>query len=343
MSIDRRDFTKLLATGAAALTVPRRLLGLDVSPLPPSTPRSAAGRARQATFFDWRRISDGIRVAFGQGGNVMLVRDGGEGLVSDSKNLGFGYTLRREAEAHGVSLEYALATHHHGDHIGGLSAFRPDVPVIAHGTARTRIREWAEGVAGRANERLERTVERLRSDDAPSEVIADVERLRSDLAGFAAERLTPSDETGREAEYRVGNRSVQVRHIGPGHTDNDVFLYVPEENVVHTGDLCFNGSHGFMDQNGGVSSEGWQRSVRAIIGLTDGETVVIPGHGEITDRAGLQRQYDYFSQLRDAVAAAIRDGMSKDEVTELRPDALSDIGGSPARNLGVVYDELTGS
>jgi hypothetical protein len=77
-----------------------------------------------------------------------------------------------------------------------------------------------------------------------------------------------------------------------------------------------------------------------MLALVNGETVVIPGHGEIAGRAILQRQWDYFGQLRDAVAEARRQGMTREQVMELRPAALADIMGNPSRNLGVVFDEL---
>lgn len=329
MTLDRRDFTKLFAAGVAALALP-------------DGARALAHR-RQQTFFTWRPVADGVHAAMGQGGNVMLVRDGGQALISDSKNFGYGYVLRREAEALGAPLTHSVNTHHHGDHVGGNIAFTADLPLIAHPLARARVLASAEGTAGQENERLNRTIAQLREEGGSPTVIADLERLAAEIQGVGPERLAPNRDMPDSAEIRVGGLTVHLRHVGPGHTDNDVFLYIPRLNVLHTGDLLFVGRHGFMDQNGGVSSVGWQRSVRVMIELIDGETVVIPGHGDITNRAGLQRQWDYFGQLRDAVEVAVAQGMSKEEVTALEPPALADIGGSPARNLGVVYDEVTGA
>jgi glyoxylase-like metal-dependent hydrolase (beta-lactamase superfamily II) len=328
MKLTRRDFTRLLGAGAAGAALPDSLFA--------ATPR------RQETFFTWRPIGTRIHVAFGQGGNVMLLRDGQDALISDSKNLGYGITLRREAEALGARLRYFVNTHHHADHVGGNAVFTPDIPLIAQRTATARIRTWAEGLVGRENQQLATAAETLRGRGGSAAVIAEVDRVREQLRSLTADRFVPTREIGESDEIRVGTRTVQLRHIGRGHTDNDVFLFLPEENVLHTGDLLFNGSHGFMDQNGGVLSQGWQRSVQAMIALTNSETVVIPGHGEITNRAGLQRQYDYFEQMRDAVTRAVAQGMTKEQVMELRPAAVSDITGNLARNLGVFYDEVRG-
>jgi glyoxylase-like metal-dependent hydrolase (beta-lactamase superfamily II) len=216
------------------------------------------------------------------------------------------------------------------------------MPLIAHSAARARIRTWAEGIVGRENQQLATAVENLRGRGASAAVIGEIERVREQVRTLSADRFIPSQDIGEAEEIRVGSRTVSLRHIGRGHTDNDVFLHIPEENVIHTGDLLFNGTHGFMDQAGGVLSQGWQRSVQAMLALANSETVVIPGHGEITNRAGLQRQYDYFEQMRDAVTQAVRQGMTKEQVMELRPAAVSDITGNLARNLGVFYDEVRG-
>jgi len=328
MKLSRRAFSRLLAAGAAGAVVPRPLF--------------AAAAPRQETFFDWRRVSDRVTVAFGQGGNVMLFRDGGEALISDGKNLGYGFVLRREAERMGSPLRYAVNTHHHGDHIGANAVYTADLPLLAHTTARTRIREWAAGVVGQENDALARTAQQMRERGESAAVVEEVERAREQVRTVSADRFVPTREVREAEELRVGGRTVLLRHVGAGHTDNDVFLFLPEENVLHTGDLCFNGTHGFMDANGGVSSQGWQRSVRAMLELTNAETVVIPGHGDVAGRAALQRQWDYFEQLRDAVSAAVRQGMSREQVMELRPEALADVGGNPSRNLGVMFDEVRG-
>lgn len=325
--LDRREFARILLTGSAGLALPTRLLGVGAS---------------QDTYFTWERVAPGVHVAIGGGGNALLVTDGGEALVSDAKNLGFGPTLRREAEAFGTPVTVAVNTHHHGDHSGGNVAFAADVPLVAHPAARRRVLEQAEVIVGRTNDRLASTIDRMSQEGTDPRVIDDLIEEAGAIERAAAADLAPTETFEVEREITVGRRTVLLRHVGAGHTDNDVFLHLPELNVLHTGDLLFVGRHGYMDRNGGVDSEGWQRSLRAMIDLCDGDTVVVSGHGEIVDRTGLERQYDYFDQLRAAVEAGVAEGRSREEVQSLTPDALSDIAGSPARNLGVVWDEVTG-
>jgi glyoxylase-like metal-dependent hydrolase (beta-lactamase superfamily II) len=326
--IDRREFTRLLSAAAAGLAVPGPLL---------------AQLRSQETYFTWREVAPGVRAAIGGGGNVLLVADGGEALVSDAKNLGLGHTLRREAEALGTPVSVAVNTHHHGDHTGGNVAFASDLPLIANPNARTRILAQAEGIAGQTNDRLASMIDEMSQQGADPRVIDDIMEEAAAIEASYPEAMAPNDTFEVEREIRVGRRTVLLQHVGAGHTDNDVFLHVPEANVIHTGDLLFVGRHGFMDQNGGVDSEGWQRSVRAMIDLCDSDTVVVSGHGEVVDRGGLERQYEYFNQIRAAVEVAVAEGRTKEEVQALTPTALSDISGSPSRNLGVVFDEVTGA
>jgi len=326
--LDRRDFTRLMLSGAAGLALPNRAFGLT--------------RGSQERYFTWQQVASGVHAAIGGGGNVLLVADGGEALISDAKNLGLGHTLRREAEALGTPITVAVNTHHHGDHTGGNIAFAGDLPLIANPNARRRILQQAEGVAGTTNDRLSQMIDRMSREGEDPRVIEDLRAEATAIDAAYPEAMSPNETFEVEREVWVGSRVVLLRHVGPGHTDGDVFLHLPDVNVIHTGDLLFVGRHGFMDQNGGVDSEGWQRSVQAMLALCDSETVVVSGHGDVVGRAGLERQYEYFNQLRAAVEAAVAEGRSREEVEALRPESLADISGNPNRNLGVVYDEVTG-
>jgi cyclase len=329
MSLSRREFTKLFAAGAAAgAALPRSLFALEP--------------ARQETFFTWRAVGTRIHAALGSGGNAMLLRDGGAALLSDSKNPGYGPTLRREAEARGSPLRFLVNTHHHSDHVGGNLVFTADVPLLAHPILKTRLTTWAATIVGRENQALTNAIQQQRERNGSPAFIAELERSREQLRTGSVESFLPTRDVKDGDELRVGSRTVVLRHAGAGHTDNDVFLWMPEENVLHTGDLCWNRQHGFMDPDARFSSTGWQRSVQTMLGMVNAATVVIPGHGDITDRAGLQWQYDYFEQLRDVVNAAIQEGRTREQVMELRPEVFTGVTGNLARNLGAMYDEIRG-
>jgi glyoxylase-like metal-dependent hydrolase (beta-lactamase superfamily II) len=332
---NRREFSSTLALAAAAgMALPRQLLGLT----------------QQDTVFDWRPINERMRAAYGAGGNALVVSDGGRSLLIDCKNAGFGGVLRAEAEAFGGPLAHVVNTHHHGDHIGGNPAFTGDVPVVGQARGVARATEGGnstlEGIrsdrAGRL-ERLERQVQNM-------EISAAARRAGSEsLAGFvagAAEMegtdFAATETFDDELEVRLGTLVVELRHIDRGHTDNDLFVLIPAANVLHGGDLFFNGLHPFIDTGAGATTVGWQRCLAAMVEQCDADTVVIPGHGELSDVNGLRAFSGYFDTLRRLVQQAIRDGRTREQITELQPVEFSDWPAARLnQNLGVVYDELT--
>ena len=190
---------------------------------------------------------------------------------------------------------------------------------------------------------MARTLEELRGGGADTRAaLSEVESFVEMADSLSPDEFLPTVRVPEELEIRVGSRTVRLRYESPGHTDNDIYLFVPEENVLHTGDLLFHQRHPYIDTSAGATTVGWQKCVDAMVEVCDGDTVVIPGHGPVTDRGGLQGQGRYFDQLREVVHRAMRDGMSREEVIELEPSVLAELGtGSGlARNLGTVYDEL---
>lgn len=342
MNVSRRDFASTLAGAIAGLALPGSVQGLGGLRLEHLGGRP--GGRPQVTYFQWYPVGARVRVAMGGGGNTLLFLGDSGALQSDGKNFGLGRILRREAEMQGRRVTHFVNTHHHGDHSGGNDGFG-DLARVAHANARPRIEATAETNLGRAREALPRTVAQLREQGAPPAAIADVEATLAALDGLSPATFAPTETFQSEHEVSVDGHPVQLRWASRGHTDGDAFVFVPGENVLHCGDLLFHGRHPFVDASSGATPAGWIRCVDAMLGLCDGGTVVVPGHGEITDRAGLAAQKTYFERLQEMVAGAIREGRSRDEVTALAP---ADLVALPAAermlpaNLGIVYDEMVG-
>jgi glyoxylase-like metal-dependent hydrolase (beta-lactamase superfamily II) len=341
MDVSRREFTSLFAGAMAGLALPDLAYGEH------GAARAGTGATRlrlQASYFQWHTAGERVRVAMGGGGNTLLYLGERGALQSDGKNFGLGRILRREAEAQGVPVTRFVNTHHHGDHSGGNDGFT-DLPRVAHVNARPRIVSTAESNLARAREALPQTLAQLREQDAPEAAVADVEATLEELGALTADSFAPTETFEAEHEMALDGHPVELRWASRGHTDGDAFLYLPEENVLHAGDLLFHGRHPFVDASAGATPAGWIRCVDAMLELCDAGTVVIPGHGELTDRAGLAAQKSYFERLQDLVSAAIRQGRTRDEVTAIAPADLVALPSAERmlpQNLGIVYDEMTG-
>lgn len=332
---NRREFSATLTLAAAAGLV---------------RPRAAFGLGQQATVFDWQPINDSMRVAFGAGGNVLAAAGGGGTLLVDTKNAGYGKVLRAEAEAIGGPVQRVINTHHHGDHIGGNPFFTGEVPVIsqARGVARASA-AGEQTIGGLLDDPIGR-LERLNQQVRGMEISSAAKNAGSEsVAAFVAmaESMQPSSFAANqtfdgELEVTVGTTRVELRYIDRGHTDNDIFVFIPEANVIHAGDLFFNSMHPFIDTGAGATTVGWQRCIDAMIALADGDTVCIPGHGDISDINGLRSFHGYFDILRAFVHKEIDAGRRREQIMEMQPPEFRDW---PARrlnqNLGIVYDELT--
>ena len=177
----------------------------------------------------------------------------------------------------------------------------------------------------------------------PDELMDRVNELAERSSSIEADRWSPTKTFTDTHDLRIGTHAVQLRHVGPGHTDNDVFVWLPELNVLHTGDLLFHKRHPFIDRAADATTTGWMTSLDAMIGLCDAETIVIPGHGELTDVEGLRGQKAYFERVREMVAGAIEKGASRGEVQRMAIDGTDGYQFEQLRAnaLGAIYEELS--
>jgi len=277
------------------------------------------------------------------GGNTLLYLGASDALLVDAKSFGLGRTLAREARGFGVPVTRFVNTHHHGDHSGGNDAFR-NAARLAHSNAAPRIVEAAAVNLERADASLAALRARPAELGRPEDLRQDLEAMARELGTLMPSDFAPTETFDDVCEVDVDGHPVLIRWVSPGHTDGDAFLYLPDDNVLHCGDLFFHGRHPYIDTTADATPDGWVRCVESMLSLCDADTVVVPGHGEVTDRVGLEGQRDYFLQLRSLVEQAVAEGRPRDEAVTMGTGPLRALTGAEQRlqtNLGVVYDEMT--
>lgn len=147
-------------------------------------------------------------------------------------------------------------THAHFDHCFGTSAF-PGAPVWAHRGCATFLATTAEE---------QRATWAAHYADTRPEV----------ARALAAAVVVPPDRLFDErAVLDVGGREVVLAHPGPGHTDHDVLVWVPDARVVFAGDLV---EHGAPPSFGDAYPLEWPAALDAVLALP--ATTVVPGHGD---------------------------------------------------------------
>lgn len=131
--------------------------------------------------------------------------------------------------------------------------------------------------------------------DAPIRVLA-TERTLHHLQVTAPERANkPNEVFVHERTLRLGGKTIELVHPGRGHTDGDLVALFVEDRVLVTGDLLFNHLYPNIDLEAGGSVQAWGDSLDNVLEL-DFDTVV-PGHGAVTDRAGLEGFQRFMRQL----------------------------------------------
>lgn len=343
MTLSRRQFAALSASALACAAL-RRARAAD--PAPASSP----GAPLPDTFFEVRPLRDNAWAILsppntrGLGGNSVLIKGTDAVLLIDTKMTAIGRWLRIEAaKVSAGAITHVVNTHHHHDHTGGNSAFMGDVILYAHNNAIPRIAKsfdrYAAGVEGAAAEiaRASRPHQKEALDEA-GRVQANIDDKSITSESFAPNRIVKNDTS-----LDIGGVQGWLRHYGPGHTDNDLVVHFPDLNIVVAGDLLFHEMHPYCDSTGGISIAGWQSALQRTINLCDDNTIVVPGHGNLTNKSALQTQYDYFSKLRQIVEHAKNvEGMNREQVTSLQTGAFEGLA-NPERlkmALAVMHDEL---
>ena len=157
--------------------------------------------------------------------------------------------------------------------------------------------------------------------------------------------LPPPDLTfSDEMTLRFGGRAIELHYLGPSHSDNMLVAFLPEEQVAFAVDFVSNDRVGFQSLPGWHFDDFYVALDRLM--EIPFETVVF-GHGDVGDRATIERQLAYYAELRDAVQGALDEGLSEEEAMEqVRLDAYADWGQYEAwfpLNVGAIYRWLAGS
>ncbi|WP_214371293.1 MBL fold metallo-hydrolase [Pseudonocardia sp. H11422] len=181
-----------------------------------------------------------------------------------------------------------VLTHAHFDHCFGTTAFLP-CPVHAHAACRTSIAATADA------QRTEwAAYYREHGDPSTADALA---RTSPPLPDHAVDPVSALD---------LGGRTVELRHLGRGHTDHDVVVHVADAAVVFAGDLA---EQGAPPDFGDAFPQEWPHTVTALLALRP--RVVVPGHGEPMSVHDVAEQRDALAEIAGlyaAVAAGELDG-----------------------------------
>jgi glyoxylase-like metal-dependent hydrolase (beta-lactamase superfamily II) len=243
---------------------------------------------QQATAVKTEPLRGPLHLLQGRGGNVVAsIGIDGILLVDDDYAEyapAYARTLAELAQSD-TAPGFVLNTHWHDDHSGGNEYWALGGAVIlAHTNVRARMSTRQEMAA------LNRVVE-------PSPAVA-----------------LPVVTYGDSLTLHFNGSDVEVQHYPSGHTDGDSVVFYSEENAVHMGDLFFKDRFPFIDLGSGGSVSGYTANVAAVLARIDDETLVVPGHGGLADKADLQRYHDMLVATAGIVRAAAAKGLDEQAI-----------------------------
>ena len=143
------------------------------------------------------------------------------------------------------------------------------------------------------------------------------------LAYDKAELALPTVNFDRELTLCSGDEEVQLVHpaAGSAHTDGDTVVYYRNANIVQTGDLYFEGVYPYIDVPTGGWIDGMIAGCREILARIDDKTLVVPGHGPVTDKSHLEAYVAMLSGISAKITPMVLAGKTLEEVQAAKPTA----------------------
>jgi cyclase len=153
----------------------------------------------------------------------------------------------------------------------------------------------------------------------------------------------------------VNGEALQLIHVPEAHTDGDTIVFFRRSDVIATGDIYSTTRYPRFDPERGGSLAGVIDGLNRILDIAipgenqEGGTVVIPGHGRLSDETEVANYRDMVTIVRDRVAAMIAAGMTLEQVQATKPTSDYDgiyedpNGWTAAMFVAAVYRDLAGA
>ncbi|AWL10966.1 hypothetical protein HMF8227_00470 [Saliniradius amylolyticus] len=226
-----------------------------------------------------KHLSGSVHMLTGAGGNIGVSAGEDGVLIIDDQFAPLAEKIAASvAEIGNSEVRYIVNTHYHGDHTGSNAWFAEHhhATVFAHHNVRVRLSDKAE------------------TQPASLPVVTYDEGVK----------------------FHFNGDTIHVMHLPSGHTDGDSVIWFENANVLHPGDLFFEGRFPYIDLNGGGNVAGYIANVETLIDRVDADTQIIPGHGKLANKADYQRFLNMIKTTYAYVQSLKKQGLSLEQAIE---------------------------
>jgi cyclase len=262
---------------------------------PPQDPAVEKVRAQMGSApIETTKLADGLVMLSGPGGNVVVLF-GREGkVVVDSFVQPAWSRLKSTLDGlDGSPLKTLIDTHWHFDHSDNNANFRSaGAGILAHENTKKRLSE-PHDVLG------------MHFEPSPAEAL-------------------PTDTFADRRTVTLNSEQIILAHVPPAHTDTDILVHFSNGNVLHMGDLFFNGRYPFIDASTRGNINGMISAADRALQMANDKTKIVPGHGPLGDRVVLQRYRTVLATIRDRVRTQKAKGATIEQVQAAKPTAEFD-------------------
>jgi len=284
----------------------------------------AQGSRTQEPGMDFSKVEEnsvalghGLYMITGAGGNTTLAVGRDAAIVVDTQFAPVYAKLKAKiAQISSAPVKYVIDTHYHGDHTGGNADFARDGATIV---AQVNVGKQMQS-----------------PPPAPN----------GQPAQPAAADALPTKTYDEHLTLSIDGQRSQLTHIAAAHTDGDTVVFFPAANVLSTGDIVTSERYPNIDVRAGGSIDGMIRGCDEILRMSSAHTKFVPGHGHLTDQAGLRAYRTMLVTARRLIAREIAAGKTEDQMVADKPLAELDktwaVGGGPfvQRFPRLVYESL---
>lgn len=211
--------------------------------------------------------------------------------------------------------KFLVNTHWHLDHTGGDAVLGVDSTIVANETVRERL-------STRQQRNFFNRVDEAKPPEAWPVVTFD-----------------------HGMSFHMNGQKIDFVHYPHGHTDGDAVVFISPANIVHMSDMFFVRAFPFIDLESDGDAQGLANNIAKVLELIDDDTIVIPGHGPISDKAEMR---NYLAMLTDTISIVqgyIDDGLSPLQAVEAGlPAKYEEFGKAFIKEnqyIGILYASLT--